>query len=146
MSVFVDTSAFYAMMDADDDRHAAAAETWRRLLEDRDSIHTSNYVIIETAALLQGRIGMDCLRTFAADILPIVDIVWVGEGMHRSAFHGLLVSGRRRLSLVDCASFEAMRSMNIETAFCFDPHFAEQGFRFVPEARTQGSAEGSARK
>jgi predicted nucleic acid-binding protein len=128
-------------MDADDDRHAAAAETWRRLLEDRDSIHTSNYVMIETVALLQGRIGVDCLRTFVSDVLPIVDVVWVGEGIHRSALHALLVSGRRRLSLVDCASFEAMRSMGIETAFCFDPHFAEQGFRLVPETRAQGQKE-----
>ena len=137
MSVFVDTSAFYAILDADDDRHAAAAETWGRLLE-AGRIHTTSYVIVETAALLQGRIGMDWLRLFAADILPVVHLVWVGEGVHRSALHALLVSGQRRLSLVDCVSFEVMRGIGIETAFCFDPHFAEQGFHLSPRDSCAG--------
>jgi predicted nucleic acid-binding protein len=134
MSVFVDTSAFYAVMDADDERHAAARGAWQRLLDERTEIHSTNYVIVETAALLQGRIGMDGLRTFTADILPIVTILWVDEGMHRSAHHALLVSSRRHLSLVDCVSFEAMRRLGLETAFCFDPHFSQQGFRRIPSA------------
>ena len=132
MSVFIDTSAFYAVMDADDDRHAAARGEWDRLLESQETLHTTNYVLVETTALLQSRLGMDSLRTFTADILPILTIFWVGEGLHRSAHHALLVSGRRNLSLVDCTSFEALRSLGLDNAFCFDPHFAEQGFRILP--------------
>jgi hypothetical protein len=30
-------------------------------------------------------------------------------------------------------SFEAMRRMGLTNTFCFDPHFAEQGFRIVTE-------------
>lgn len=132
MNLFVDTSAFYSLLDADDGNHPAAAAAWEAILAGRDTIRTSNYVLVETTALLQNRIGMEGLREFAADILPVVDIVWIDEGMHRSALHALLVSARRRLSLVDCTSFEAMRSAGITTAFCFDPHFGEQGFAVVP--------------
>jgi predicted nucleic acid-binding protein len=132
VSVFIDSSAFYAVMDADDDRHAAARDEWERLLKGRDMLHTTNYVLVETAALLQSRLGMDALRTFTADILPVLSIRWVDEGLHRSAQHALLVSGRRNLSLVDCTSFEALRSLGLDRVFCFDPHFAEQGFRIVP--------------
>jgi predicted nucleic acid-binding protein len=132
VNVFVDTSAFYSLLDADDGNHAPAAAAWETILAERGTIRTSNYVLVETVALLQNRIGMEGLREFAADILPVVDIVWIDEGMHRSALHALLVSARRRLSLVDCTSFEAMRSAGIETAFCFDPHFGEQGFAVVP--------------
>jgi hypothetical protein len=32
MTVFVDTSALYAVLDADDDNHPPAAAEWRRLL------------------------------------------------------------------------------------------------------------------
>jgi uncharacterized protein len=138
VNVFVDTSAFYALMDADDDNHAAAAAAWDILLGGRHTIRTSNYVLVETTALLQSRIGMNGLRDFAADIVPVLDMVWIGEGMHRSALHALLVSARRRLSLVDCTSFEAMRGAGIETAFCFDPHFAEQGFEVIPAAGQAG--------
>jgi len=59
-----------------------------------------------------------------------VNVLWVDEGMHRSAHHALLVSSR----LVDCVSFEAMRRLGLETAFCFDPHYSQQGFRRIPAA------------
>ena len=132
MSVFVDTSAFYAVMDADDGWHAAARGEWARLLEGRESLHTTNYVLVETSALLQNRIGLAGLRTFSADILPVLTILWVEEGLHRSAHHALLISARRNLSLVDCTSFEAMQRLGLERAFCFDAHFAEQGFQTLP--------------
>jgi predicted nucleic acid-binding protein len=35
------------------------------------------------------------------------------------------------MSLVDCASFEVMRSRSIGAAFAFDAHFEENGFRLV---------------
>ena len=51
---------------------------------------------------------------------------------------------RRQLSLVDCASFDIMRRLGLRDVFAFDPHFAEQGFRCLPEGgppRTQAIAE-----
>ncbi len=134
MSVFVDTSAFFAVLDADDANHGAALTAWTRLLSEREDLHTTNYVIVETSALLQSRLGLDALREFAADVLPIVDVHVVDEGQHRSAFHALLVASRGKLSLVDCASFECMRRAGLDRAFCFDPHFTEQGFAVVPAA------------
>ena len=132
MNVFIDTSAFYAVIDADDQRHHEAVIAWEDLLGGRAAFHTTSYVLIETTSLLQNRIGVDALRTFAADILPVANIAWVDESVHLSAFHALLISAQRRLSLVDCVSFETMRRMGIENAFCFDPHFAEQGFQVIP--------------
>ena len=58
MSTFVDTSALYAVLDADDERHTAAGAQWDRLLAGREALHTTNYVLVETTALLQSRIGM----------------------------------------------------------------------------------------
>ncbi len=132
MNVFVDTSAFYAVLDADDAYHPAARASWTDLLDGGHELHTSNYVLVETLALLQARIGMDSVRTFTADVLPVLSVFWVDEATHRSAHHALLVSGRRDLSLVDCVSFEAMRRLHIEDAFCFDRHFHEQGMRALP--------------
>ena len=132
MNVFVDTTAFYAVLDADDDEHEAAAGQWAALLQRGHTLYTSNYVLVETVALLQSRIGLDSVRTLTADVLPVVRTFWVDEATHQSAHHALLVSDRRRLSLVDCVSFEAMRRLRLDHAFCFDPHFADQGFRALP--------------
>jgi uncharacterized protein len=132
VSLFVDTSAFFAVLDADDAMHAAARGEWERQLRNGVSLHTCSYVLVETSALLQRRIGMDALRSFTADILPVVNVAWVDEAVHRSAYHALLVASRRDISLVDCASFETMRRLGISEVFCFDPHFSEQGFTVVP--------------
>jgi predicted nucleic acid-binding protein len=43
-----------------------------------------------------------------------------------------LTSARRRLSLVDCTSFEVMRRLGITSAFAIDRHFVEQGFEVLP--------------
>lgn len=134
MSVFVDTSAFYAVLDAGDVNHGAARTVWERLLAEREDLYTTSYVIVEIAALLQARLGPEALREFAADVLPILQVHYVDEGHHRSAFHALLIASRRKLSLVDCVSFETMRRSGLDRAFCFDHHFAEQGFVVLPGA------------
>ena len=132
MTTFVDTSAFFAVLDADDRMHSKARREWGRLLETNTSFRTTNYVLVETSALLQSRIGMDALRVLAADVLPVLDIIWVDAGLHLSAQNSLLVASRRDLSLVDCVSFEAMRRLRIDDVFCFDPHFSQQGFQVLP--------------
>ena len=68
-------------------------------------------------------------------ILLVVQVVWVDEGIHRSAQHALLVALRRELSRVDCVSFEAMRRLGLFTAFSFDQHFSEQGFQLLLAVR-----------
>ncbi len=134
MSTFVDTSAFYAFLDAADQQHAQARDEWGRLLERREGLYTTNYVLVETMALLQARFGIDAVRVFTADVLPVVNVLWIDEALHRSAHHALLIASRRDLSLADCSSFEAMHRQEIGVAFCFDPHFVEQGFTVVPAA------------
>ena len=54
------------------------------------------------------------------------------DGNHRAGVASVLAANQRRLSLVDCVSFEVMRRLGIREAFAFDAHFADQGFRCLP--------------
>jgi len=56
----------------------------------------------------------------------------VDAAIHAAALDFVIATGRRKLSLVDCASFEVMRRRGLRTAFTLDRHFAEQGFATVP--------------
>ncbi len=132
MSVFLDTSALYALLDAEDASHPRAAKTWTALSARDEDLVTSNYVLVETIALLQNRIGPEAVRAFQGGLAPLLRILWIDEEEHAAAVGALLTAGRRRLSLVDCASFEAMRDSGISTAFAFDRDFAEQGFAQIP--------------
>jgi len=133
MSVFVDSSALYAVLDRDDVNHPAAATTYESLLE-HSTLLTHSYVALETTALVQRRLGMEAARALADDVLPALDLVFVDEPLHRAAEASLLAAGRRDVSLVDWTSFELMRRLGVVEAFAFDDDFAEQGFSAVPTA------------
>jgi len=132
MSVYVDTSAFLAVLDADDANHEPAKQTWTGLLRARETLVTSNYVLVETFALVQHRLGMEAVRTLQEDVVPVLHVEWVGEELHQQAVGALLAANRRNLSLVDCASFAVMRRLGLRRAFAFDGHFSEQGFECLP--------------
>jgi uncharacterized protein len=132
MRVFIDTSAFYALLDRDDDNHLEAGRVWTAILRDAYHLVTSNYVLVESFALLQHRLGTDAVRGFHEDIVPLVHIEFIAAEMHRAGISALLSAARRSLSLVDCVSFEVMRSLGVKTVFAFDSHFREQGCAVIP--------------
>ncbi len=127
MSVFVDTSAFLAVLNKSDLWAVRAAKEWRRLVEEGEMV-TSSYIVLETVSILQNRIGLNAVQAFDRAILPMAEVVFVAADLHRSAMSNLLVANRRELSLVDCTSFELMRREGLHQAFAYDPHFREQGF------------------
>jgi predicted nucleic acid-binding protein len=132
MTVFADSSALYAVVDRTDADHHQAAVTWHRLVAEGVVLMTSNYVLVETSALLQRRLGVEALRDFQEQVAPLLRVVWVGEAVHASAVGAVLAASRRKLSLVDCVSFEVMRESGVRAVFCFDEHFREQGFEVMP--------------
>lgn len=132
MRIFVDTSAFFALLDRDDANHKKAKEVWNKALSPENVLITTNYILVESFALIQHRLGMDAVMGFQEDILPIINIEWITSGVHRSGVSALLAASRRKLSLVDCISFEIMRNSGIKTIFAFDSHFEEQGFHCIP--------------
>ena len=128
----IDTSALYAVLDADDRRHPAAATAWQRLLDGivsgDDEAITHSGVVVESAALVQHRLGMQAAAALHRHLLPLVRVVWIDQSLHDRAVAALLAAGRREVSLVDWTSFELLRGEALDTAFAFDDHFWEQGF------------------
>ena len=132
MNTFIDTSAILAILNASDRFHPPAREAWNALLNSEATLFTSNYILLETSALLQHRFGIDALRLFEGDLLPVFEIYWVDQPIHEQGMSALLAANRRDLSLVDCTSFEIMRQRGLKKVFTFDPHFREQGFDLLP--------------
>ena len=128
MSVFVDTSFFIALLDDGDDRHSDAVAHWRRAAEERLPVVTSNYVVVESCAVLQRHMGVSAVRRLVRQVLDPVTVLWVTTEEHQRAIEALLVADRRQLSIVDCTSFEMMRRLEVRECLAFDRHFAEQGF------------------
>lgn len=135
MSAFADTSAFYALLVRTDEAHGPVRAAFAACLEARRPLWTTSFVIVETMALLQHRIGLDAARDFDDDVLPAVRVRWVDEHLYRLGVDRLRREDRRQISLVDCVSFEFMVYQGIDAALAVDPHFAEAGFRVLPAGR-----------
>lgn len=125
MSLFVDTSAWYAAADRSDRSHARA----KGVLSAGDALVTTDHVLIETWLLLHHKLGRsaaerfwDGLRSGAADIETVTDadlaVAWAaGETFPDQDF-----------SIVDRTSFAVMQRLGLRRVATFDDHFAV--FRF----------------
>jgi predicted nucleic acid-binding protein len=131
MTTYVDTSAFVAVLNRSDENHDAARRIWKELLSEQDQLLTTSYVLVETIAVVQRRLGMEAARAFQESIVPLLRIEWVDAMLHRAGVSAVLTANRRDLSLVDCVSFAVMRQLGLSQAFAFDAHFGEQGFQVL---------------
>jgi len=132
LTVFVDTSALIAFLDRRDRSHDDVLQTWQELRDSAIPVVTTNYVLLETLALVQSRLGLEAARNLVEDVVPLIAVEWVTPELHEAGIEAVLAANRRDLSLVDCISFAVMRRLGLSHAFAVDEHFREQGFDCLP--------------
>jgi predicted nucleic acid-binding protein len=127
-SVFVDTSGFYAILDGTDPLHARCTDAFRRSEKEGSPLVTTNYVVHETWALLQARLGWEAVEAWRARVLPLCETVWVDERLHSLGAARCSQARERRLSLTDGISIEVMRGRGLRAFIGQDEHLAREGF------------------
>ena len=125
--IFLDTSAIYALADKADANHANAYKKFDLALKAGESFLLHNYVLLESAALLQSRLGLQSALAFLRDARAF-DTEWVDLALHQEALNEFEKNERRGISLVDCMSFVVMRRRGVKKILAFDTDFQEQGF------------------
>ena len=125
--IFLDTSAVLALADTRDSHHEEAVATLERLVSEGQALLTHNYVLVESSALLQNRLGLESSLAFLSDAERFT-VHWVSPSDHDAAVEMLTDRHRRGLSLVDCMSFVVMRQYSVNTALAFDADFDAEGF------------------
>lgn len=125
MSLFVDSSAWYAAADESD----ASNERARAILAAREALVTTDHVLVETWFLLRHRLGRRAAERFLSAIVSGVARVEVTTG---ADLEQAIAIGKsfpdQDFSLVDRTSFSVMLRLGIHRAASFDNHFAV--FRF----------------
>ena len=125
--IFFDTSAAVALADVEDLHHARAIRAMEEIERDGLPLHTHNYVLVESAAVLQRRFGLTSALSFLAESRTFT-VHWITPEDHAEAVELLERRGKRNLSLVDCMSFIVMRQYGITTALVYDSDFQAEGF------------------
>ena len=125
-AVFIDTSAILALLVGSDRAHPQAVEVFEKLRSRQAALVTTSYVLVETYALIDRRLGRDAVRDFRASFAPLIRVIWVDAAIHERGLDRLEKSSHA-LSLVDAVSFEAIHQHRILEAFAFDRHFEREG-------------------
>ena len=96
MICFVDTSAILAILDADDKNHREGANEWKKLVVNEDVLLVSDYVLVESFALVQNRLGLSAVRTLNDNILPVLKVEWISESLFRTAVMTVVTAARKK--------------------------------------------------
>ena len=126
--IFLDTSGVFALADRDDAMHDEALRMLEAARSAGGAIVTHSYVLVESAALLQRRLGLATALAFLEEAQQF-HIVWVSGETHAEAVSHLRRHGKSKLSLVDAVSFVIMRAEGINDYIGFDAHFEDAGLR-----------------
>lgn len=121
MSLYVDSSAWYAAVDRDDVDHDRAVA----VLDTDEPKVCSDHVLVETWRLLAHRVGWHIADELWATMLGgAAHVEIVGTADLANAFGVREVFPDQRFSLVDCTSFAVMERLRIVRVATFDDDFA----------------------
>lgn len=129
MKIFIDTGAFIAVIDKDDDYHGAAEAFFKNALEKEIKFITTDFVVCETMNLLRSRISHSMAVFFWEHLKKskVIEVLRITPHLQESAFKIFKQYADKDFSFTDCTSFSAMKSFKINRAFAFDKHFEQYG-------------------
>jgi len=127
---FVDTSGFYALLVNDDRMHARASELLGRAARSGGRFVTTDYVLDETATLLNaGGHGRPAEAFFQAVFASrACRIEWMDPDRFAQTRQFFLKHHDKSWSFTDCFSFLVMRELGLRDALTTDAHFRQAGF------------------
>ena len=124
MSVVVDTSAIFALLDRRDAHHESAVAFWTD--PDDEDLVTHAYVVVESVALVRSRFGPAAAVSLVDDLLPAIRVEMVDRLLHE----GSLAEHRRfggSSSLVDRVTIAFAARHAIGRAFAYDADLVDSG-------------------
>lgn len=127
MSLFVDTSAFFAAVSSADRNHRRAVE----ILRGRTDLVTTDHVLVESWLLIRHRAGRPAADRFWATLRAGAAVIEpVGPHDLEAAFAIGEMFPDQDFSIVDRTSFAVMERLGIRRVASFDDDFAV--YRFGP--------------
>jgi predicted nucleic acid-binding protein len=118
------------LLDADDADHARAAEAAALIATEKRPSFITNYIEVETHALLLLKLGRSLAREWLLKGgLPVLRALPEEENRAKEI---LTRHADKDWSLCDVISFAVMESRGVQRAFAFDRHFRQYGrFKIV---------------
>jgi predicted nucleic acid-binding protein len=132
LKLLADTSALLALVVQAEPNHREAVRFIKRNPHARFVV--TELILGELVTRVRALRGAGKAVEVAEDLLGSNrhEFVFVDLDLIRGAIARMAQFADKKLSLTDCASFELMERLGIETAFTFDRDFRDCGFRMAP--------------
>lgn len=132
--VFVDTGAWYALIDRRDAAHGRTAALVRELILGGVRLVTTDYVLDESCTLAKVRAGAEAANRLLdlLDGTAALDLEWIGPERFARAKTLFRKFRDQAFSFTDCTSFATMRERRLTQALTTDDHFRIAGFELLP--------------
>jgi len=129
--IFVDTSAWLALLNKRDRLHNQAVECYREMLKKKKI--TTDAVLLETFNSLSNNKVRYLAVLFIEQIeksvkTEVLEIVNTSGEVFRKGLDLFKQYNDKNWRLTDCISFSVMKEKNIKEAFTADRHFVQAGF------------------
>jgi len=125
LQMFVDTSAFYALVDDRDQWHSRAQVLAAQLATDGVPLLTTTHVLAEAYGMVLARTARSRAWAFLQNVRkdPLT-VIFPDEQDIRRAENILAQYDDQDFSYVDAVSFAVIERLRIRRAFAYDNHFA----------------------
>lgn len=138
MKVFFDSDALFALYVASDVHHNKAKQIFKKLLEAKTELLTTNLVIQETATVISYRFGQKQANDFLTRFAKIdIKQIFVGEKPTAKAWRIFKKQRKKGTSFIDCANIAICKEMKIGMIFSFDKIYKSLGPELLDRSQKQ---------
>ena len=136
--VFIDSTAWLAIIDEKNINYTVAREFYEKLLDQNSRLVTNSYVIDETLSSLKMNFGNE----FAQKFLEIIDesvltinlrVDWISRRIRRNAMNNFLKSSTSQLQLRHYYINETLKRKKVDIVFSYDQNLKSFDFPVMPQ-------------
>lgn len=130
-SIFVDTSAFYAIVNKGEAHHNKIKEF---IKNSKYLLVTTNLIFAETISLVTKRLGKKIAADFGSGLWNSerLNIYYLSEDYQKEAWDLFVRYKDKDFDYIDATCFTFMKKMDINKVLSFDRHFKQMNFEILP--------------
>lgn len=130
-SIFVDTSAFYAMVNKGEVHHKKIRDF---ITKSKALFITTNLIFAETISLITKRLGKKVAADFGKGLQNSsrLNIYYLAEDYQKEAWDLFVRYKDKDFDYIDATCFTFMKKMGINKALSFDRHYKQMNFEMLP--------------
>lgn len=137
MKIFVDTGAFLAILDRDQDIHPQAKSALHSLQQQHAIFYTSSFVISETYTRIIYDLHIKIAERFnqmieVGEEIGLLYVFWIDPSLDREIYPVYKKFSDHRLSYADAASYLLVKKFRLDGIFTFDEGFKKVGLPVKP--------------